>query len=109
MKNLTSLSRRGVLPSLDVRGKESGKWQEGRVTWLDTKGSRYPRGSGYGNLEKTGAAMRAWSSEVDDVGETRGRGAPGDVGGGRYIEGGPKYVGGTPAGVGGGGACVRGG
>ncbi|PKI36511.1 hypothetical protein CRG98_043097 [Punica granatum] len=25
---LTSLSRRGVLPSLDVRGKESGKWEE---------------------------------------------------------------------------------
>ncbi|PKI55404.1 hypothetical protein CRG98_024177 [Punica granatum] len=40
MKNLTSLSHRGVLPSLDVRGKESGKWQEGRVTRLDTKGSR---------------------------------------------------------------------
>ncbi|PKI75832.1 hypothetical protein CRG98_003747 [Punica granatum] len=39
-------------------GKESGKWQEGRVTWLDTKGSRYPRGSGYGNLEKTGLARR---------------------------------------------------
>ncbi|OWM75164.1 hypothetical protein CDL15_Pgr012650 [Punica granatum] len=55
------------------------------------------------------AVMRAWSSEVDDVSETRGRGAPEDVGGGRYIEGAPEYAGGTPAGVGGGGACVGGG
>ncbi|PKI70491.1 hypothetical protein CRG98_009125 [Punica granatum] len=55
------------------------------------------------------AAMRAWSSEVDDVSETRGRGAPEDVGGGRCIEGAPEYAGGTPAGVGGGGACVGGG
>ncbi|OWM73808.1 hypothetical protein CDL15_Pgr012371 [Punica granatum] len=55
------------------------------------------------------AAMRAWSSEVDDVGETRGTGAPEDVSGGRCIEGAPDYAGGTPAGVGGGGACVGGG
>ncbi|OWM75329.1 hypothetical protein CDL15_Pgr012289 [Punica granatum] len=55
------------------------------------------------------AAMRAWLSEVDDAGGTRGRGAPEDVGGGRCIEGVPEYAGGTPARVGGGGACVGGG
>ncbi|OWM68489.1 hypothetical protein CDL15_Pgr020695 [Punica granatum] len=33
------------------------------------------------------AAMRAWSSEVDDVGETRGRGAPEDVGVGDVSKG----------------------
>ncbi|PKI69500.1 hypothetical protein CRG98_010103 [Punica granatum] len=37
-KILTSLSRRGVLPSLGVRGKESGKWREGRVTLLGVTG-----------------------------------------------------------------------
>ncbi|PKH86501.1 hypothetical protein CRG98_049982 [Punica granatum] len=42
MKNLTSLSRRGVLPSLDVPGEESGKWQEGRVTRRDVTGNRRP-------------------------------------------------------------------
>ncbi|PKI61600.1 hypothetical protein CRG98_017975 [Punica granatum] len=55
------------------------------------------------------AAMRAWWSEVDDVNETRGRGAPEDAGGGRCIEGAPEYAGSMPAGVGGGGVCVRGG
>ncbi|PKI67069.1 hypothetical protein CRG98_012533 [Punica granatum] len=55
------------------------------------------------------AAMREWSSEVDDAGETRGRGAPEDVGGGRCVEGAPEYAGITPAGVGGGGVCVGGG
>ncbi|PKI61782.1 hypothetical protein CRG98_017832 [Punica granatum] len=54
-------------------------------------------------------AMRAWSSEVDDVSETHGRGALEDIGGGRCIEGAPEYAGGTPTGVGGGGACVGGG
>ncbi|PKI42270.1 hypothetical protein CRG98_037342 [Punica granatum] len=54
------------------------------------------------------AAMRAWSSEVEDVGETCGRGAPEDVGGGRCIEGAPEYADGMPAGVGGGEACVGG-
>ncbi|PKI54306.1 hypothetical protein CRG98_025297 [Punica granatum] len=49
------------------------------------------------------------SSEADDVSETRGRGAPEDVGGRRWVEGAPEYTGGTPAGVGGGGACVGGG
>ncbi|OWM71006.1 hypothetical protein CDL15_Pgr012383 [Punica granatum] len=52
------------------------------------------------------AAMRAWSSEVDDVGETRGRDAPKDVGGGKCIVGAPEDAGSMPAGVGGGGACV---
>ncbi|OWM64094.1 hypothetical protein CDL15_Pgr020705 [Punica granatum] len=59
------------------------------------------------------AAMRAWSSEVDDVcatgGETRGGGDPKDASGGRCTEGASKYVGGTLAGVGGGEACVEGG
>ncbi|OWM64344.1 hypothetical protein CDL15_Pgr009267 [Punica granatum] len=55
------------------------------------------------------AAIRTWSSEVDDGSETRGRGAPEDVEGGRCIEGAPEYAGGTPAGVGGDGACVGGG
>ncbi|OWM63573.1 hypothetical protein CDL15_Pgr021184 [Punica granatum] len=55
------------------------------------------------------AAMRAWSSGVDNVSETRGRGVPEDVGDGRCIEGAPEYAGGMPAGVGGGGACVGGG
>ncbi|PKI55036.1 hypothetical protein CRG98_024582 [Punica granatum] len=61
-----------------------------------------------GEANWAAAAMRAWSSEVDDVGESRGRGALEDVGGGRCIEGAPEYAGGTPVGVGGGGACVRG-
>ncbi|PKI60421.1 hypothetical protein CRG98_019185 [Punica granatum] len=43
MENLTSLSRRGVLSSLDVRGKESGKWQEGWETQLDVMGNGHPR------------------------------------------------------------------
>ncbi|OWM89153.1 hypothetical protein CDL15_Pgr026316 [Punica granatum] len=55
------------------------------------------------------AAMRAWSSEANDVSETRGRGTPEDVGGGRCVEGAPEYAESTPAGVGGGGACVEGG
>ncbi|OWM73947.1 hypothetical protein CDL15_Pgr009133 [Punica granatum] len=55
------------------------------------------------------AAMRAWSSEADDVSETRGRGAPEDVGGWRCVGGAPEYVESTLVGVGGGGACVRGG
>ncbi|OWM75363.1 hypothetical protein CDL15_Pgr021079 [Punica granatum] len=55
------------------------------------------------------AAMWAWSSEVEDVSETRGRGAPEDVGGRRCVGGAPEYAGSTPAGVGGGGACVEGG
>ncbi|OWM87865.1 hypothetical protein CDL15_Pgr008311 [Punica granatum] len=55
------------------------------------------------------AAMRAWSSEVDNVSETCGRGAPKDIGGGRCIEGALEYAGGMLAGVGGGGACVGGG
>ncbi|OWM78328.1 hypothetical protein CDL15_Pgr001049 [Punica granatum] len=55
------------------------------------------------------AVMRAWSSEADDAGGTRGRGAPEDVGGERCVEGVPECAGGTPAGVGGGGACVGGG
>ncbi|OWM72788.1 hypothetical protein CDL15_Pgr005064 [Punica granatum] len=55
------------------------------------------------------AAMRAWSSEVDDVSETCGRAPHEDVGGGRCVEGAPEYAGSTPAGVGGGGACVGGG
>ncbi|OWM84429.1 hypothetical protein CDL15_Pgr026437 [Punica granatum] len=55
------------------------------------------------------AAMRAWSSEADDVSETRGRGTPEDVGGGRCVGGEPEYTGNMLAGVGGGGACVGGG
>ncbi|OWM72690.1 hypothetical protein CDL15_Pgr009147 [Punica granatum] len=55
------------------------------------------------------AVMRAWSSKVDDVSRACGRGAPGDVGGGRCIGRAPEYAGSTPAGVGGGGACVGGG
>ncbi|PKI65575.1 hypothetical protein CRG98_014075 [Punica granatum] len=55
------------------------------------------------------AAMRSWSSEADDVNETRGRGAPEDVGGWRCVEGALEYTGSMPAGVGGGGACVGGG
>ncbi|PKI62707.1 hypothetical protein CRG98_016902 [Punica granatum] len=43
-------------------------------------------------------AMRAWSSEADDVSETRKRGAPEDIGGGRCIEGAPEYTGSTPHG-----------
>ncbi|OWM84150.1 hypothetical protein CDL15_Pgr026460 [Punica granatum] len=54
-------------------------------------------------------AMRAWSSEADDVSETRGRGAPEDVGGGRCVGGATEYAGSTLVGVGGGGACVEGG
>ncbi|PKI77264.1 hypothetical protein CRG98_002333 [Punica granatum] len=41
IKNLTSLSCRGVLPILDLREKESEKWQEGRVTRLDVDGSKH--------------------------------------------------------------------
>ncbi|OWM82767.1 hypothetical protein CDL15_Pgr008648 [Punica granatum] len=52
------------------------------------------------------AVMRAWSSEADDVSETRGRGAPKDVGGGRCVGRAPEYAGSMPAGVGGDGACV---
>ncbi|OWM76744.1 hypothetical protein CDL15_Pgr004956 [Punica granatum] len=55
------------------------------------------------------AAMRAWSSEVDDVSGTCGRGAPEDVGGGRCIGRALENAKSTPAGVGGGGACIRGG
>ncbi|OWM74313.1 hypothetical protein CDL15_Pgr002573 [Punica granatum] len=55
------------------------------------------------------AAMRAWSSEVDDISETHWRGTPEDVGSRRCVEGAPKYVGSTPARVGGGGAHVGGG
>ncbi|OWM91093.1 hypothetical protein CDL15_Pgr002687 [Punica granatum] len=55
------------------------------------------------------AVMRAWSSEMDDVSETRGRGAPEDVGGGRCVGGAPEYAGNMPTGVKGGGACVGGG
>ncbi|OWM77601.1 hypothetical protein CDL15_Pgr016999 [Punica granatum] len=38
------------------------------------------------------AVMRAWSSEVDDVSQTRWRGTPEDVGGGRCVEGAPGYA-----------------
>ncbi|OWM86012.1 hypothetical protein CDL15_Pgr011889 [Punica granatum] len=55
------------------------------------------------------AAMRAWSSEADEVSEAGRRGAPEDVGGGRCVGGAPEYAGSTPAGVGGGGACIGGG
>ncbi|XP_031374108.1 uncharacterized protein LOC116188775 [Punica granatum] len=55
------------------------------------------------------AVKRAWSSEADDVCETRGRGTPEDVGGGRCVGGVPEYAGSMPAGVEGGGACVGGG
>ncbi|PKI78493.1 hypothetical protein CRG98_001133 [Punica granatum] len=41
--DLTSLSRRGGIPSLNVRGKESGKWQGGRVTRLDNEHRIDPR------------------------------------------------------------------
>ncbi|OWM73810.1 hypothetical protein CDL15_Pgr012373 [Punica granatum] len=53
--------------------------------------------------------MRAWSLEADGVSETRGRGAPEDVGGRRCVKGALVYTRGTPTGVGGGGACVGGG
>ncbi|OWM65116.1 hypothetical protein CDL15_Pgr027186 [Punica granatum] len=55
------------------------------------------------------AAMRAWSSEVDDVSGACGRGAPEDVEGGRCIGRALEYAGSTPAGVEGGGACIGGG
>ncbi|PKI57939.1 hypothetical protein CRG98_021654 [Punica granatum] len=47
-------TRPGVLPSLDSRGKESEKWQEGRVTWLDVEGSRYPRAATAATRRKSG-------------------------------------------------------
>ncbi|OWM82786.1 hypothetical protein CDL15_Pgr008667 [Punica granatum] len=66
------------------------------------------------------AAMRAWSSKVDDActagdGTCRGgapeytEGMPEDAGGGRCTKVAPEYAGGMPAGVRGGGACVKGG
>ncbi|OWM80566.1 hypothetical protein CDL15_Pgr019150 [Punica granatum] len=69
---------------------------------------------------RSSAAMRTWSSEVDDVytadGETCGGGAPEytggmleDAGGRRCTEGVPEYVDGMLAGFEGGGACVGGG
>ncbi|OWM77082.1 hypothetical protein CDL15_Pgr005090 [Punica granatum] len=62
------------------------------------------------------AAMRTWSSEVDEVctadGKTCRGGAPDytggmleDAAGERCTEGAPEYAGGMPAGVVGGGAC----
>ncbi|PKI74140.1 hypothetical protein CRG98_005469 [Punica granatum] len=47
-----SLSRRGMLPSVDVRGKESGKRREGQVTRLDVVGDGHPRAAA--------AAAAAW-------------------------------------------------
>ncbi|OWM89110.1 hypothetical protein CDL15_Pgr026273 [Punica granatum] len=64
------------------------------------------------------AAMRTWSSEVDDA-CTAGGGACGvgalkyiggvseDVGGGRCTERAPEYASSTPTGVRGSGACVK--
>ncbi|PKI63922.1 hypothetical protein CRG98_015703 [Punica granatum] len=68
MKNLTSLSRRGVLPSLDVRGKEWGKWQEGRVTRRDVTGSRQVGENGVGTLAPVTAL-----SEIGFLGLLRSR------------------------------------
>ncbi|PKI71966.1 hypothetical protein CRG98_007649 [Punica granatum] len=44
----------GVLPSLDLRGKESEKWQESRVTRLDVEGSRHLRAATAATGRKSG-------------------------------------------------------
>ncbi|OWM84357.1 hypothetical protein CDL15_Pgr020730 [Punica granatum] len=45
------------------------------------------------------AAMRAWSLVAAEVGETGGRGAPKDAGGGRCVGRALEYTGSTPTGV----------
>ncbi|PKI72721.1 hypothetical protein CRG98_006879 [Punica granatum] len=98
--------------------KGDGRWVgRGRVRRWRCGGISVFRNLGWRNLRRwagrwslsRSASMRAWSSEADDVNETRRRGAPEDVGGWRCVGGAPEYTGSMPAGVGGGGACVGGG